>query len=184
MQDPRTDLSRLPSENLYDIGRNPAAIHRLLAIELLVERGSDLACREEISNEARQFILNNPVVIKKIDPAAAWLAPNLPNIVDCVADGHTKHIELARVVAEHHTANAEDHLAHTQKTAALEETVNENKATSTLAIAEAYSVLWRDYTQKVFQLELELDHDNQLAELRAEHEKDITAATKRLTLLC
>jgi hypothetical protein len=68
----------------------------------------------------------------------------------------------ARVVDEHHAA-------HTQTIAALESTVNENKIATAETIRETYAVLWRDYTEKVFQLKL--DHDNQLAELRADHEK-------------
>ena len=56
MQNPRNDLERLPSENLYDIARNSSAVHRKLAIQLLVERGSHLACRDEIAAEARQFV--------------------------------------------------------------------------------------------------------------------------------
>jgi len=63
----------------------------------------------------------------------------------------------ARVVDEHHAA-------HTQTIAALESTVNENKIATAETIRETYAVLWRDYTEKVFQLKL--DHDNQLAELR------------------
>jgi len=181
MQDPRTDLERLPSENLYDIARNSAAVYRKLAIEILVERASPFAGRDEIAAEAREFVLNNPIIIKKIDPAGAAFATNLPGVVDCIADGHSRHIELARVVGEHHAVHTDNHVAHTQKTAALESTVNENKATSALAIAEAYSVLWRDYTQKVFQLKVE--HDNELAALRAEYQKDNEVATARMTLL-
>jgi hypothetical protein len=80
----------LPSENLYDIARNSSAVHRKVAIQLLVERGSLLACREEIATEARQFVLSNPLVIKKIDPAAAaFAATKLPGVVDCIADGLT-----------------------------------------------------------------------------------------------
>jgi hypothetical protein len=170
MQDARIELERLPSENLYDIARNTAATHRLLAIQVLVERASPFAGRDEIAAEARQFILSNPIILKRIDPAAAAFATKLPGVVDCIADGQTKHIDLARVVDEHHAV-------HTQKTAALETTVNENKAASGQAIAEAYAVLWRDYTRKVFQLKL--DHDNEIAELRAVHQKAIA----RLALL-
>jgi hypothetical protein len=54
MQDPRLDLERLPSENLYDIARNSAATHRKLAMQILVERGSHLACRDEIDADAKE----------------------------------------------------------------------------------------------------------------------------------
>jgi hypothetical protein len=51
MQDPRTDLERLPSGNLYGVARNAAAVHRHLAIQLLVERASPFAGRDEIAAE-------------------------------------------------------------------------------------------------------------------------------------
>jgi hypothetical protein len=38
--DPRLDLEGLPDPNLFDIGRNPDAAHRSLAIDILVERCS------------------------------------------------------------------------------------------------------------------------------------------------
>jgi hypothetical protein len=182
MHDPRTDLERLPSENLFDLARNDAATHRKLAIQLLVERGSHLACRDEIAVEARDYVLNDPIVRKRIDPASAVLATaKLPNIIDCLAHEKTQRVELSRVVGEHHAAHTDNHAAHTQTIAALASTVSNNETVTAEAIAQAYAVLLRDYTEKVFQLKL--DHDNQLAELRAGREKDITSATKRLALL-
>src|ERR1700735_822719 len=124
MQDPRLDLERLPSEQLFGVARNTAAVHRLLAIQILVERASPFAGREEIAAEARQFVFNNPIILKKVDPAAAAFAASLPGVVDCIADGNTKHIELARVVGEHHAINSENHLLHTGKVATLETVVN------------------------------------------------------------
>ena len=85
MHDPRIDLERLPSETLYDIGRNTAAAHWKLAIQILVERGSHLACRDEIAAEAKDFVLNDPLVLRRIDPVSAALATTkLPGIVDCL----------------------------------------------------------------------------------------------------
>jgi hypothetical protein len=113
MLNPRTDLERLPSENLYDIARNSAAVHRKLAIQLLVERASSFAGRDDIAPEAREFVLGNPIIIKQIDPALAWLAPNLPSIVDCVAHEQNQRVELTRTVGEHHAVHTENHVAHT-----------------------------------------------------------------------
>jgi hypothetical protein len=181
VQDPRSDLKRLPTEQLFAVARNSAAVHRLLAIEILTLRSSPFAGHPEIADEARRFVLNRPAILKELNPAAAAFATNLPGLVDCVQDGHEKHIELARVVNEHHAANAEDHVAHTQMTAPLEATVNDNKAAHKQALREAHSTLWRDYTRKIFQIKL--DHDTQFVELREEHEKDITSASERLRLL-
>jgi hypothetical protein len=182
MHDPRTDLERLPSENLFDLARNDAATHRKLAIQLLVERGSHLACRDEIAAEARDYVLNDPIVLKRIDPASAALATaKLPNIIDCLAHEQTKRVELSRVVGEHHAA-------HTQKNATLEATVTENRVAGEQALAQAYELLWGYFARQGWQLaqahtDQKLDFDRQLQTLQEEHEKDITAATARLTLL-
>jgi hypothetical protein len=179
--DPRLHLERLPSETLFSVARNTAAAHRLLAIEILVERASPFAGREEIAAEARQFVLSNPLVLKKIDPASAAFAPQLPGIVDCIANGLTKHVELTRVVGEHNSI-------HTEKHTTLEATVTDNKTAADLAVREAVANLWEYFARQTWQLtqdncEQKIDFDKQLAELREEHEKDLTAAAARLTLL-
>jgi hypothetical protein len=69
MENVRSDLERLPNEHLFDVARNNSACHRLLAIQILVERASPLACRDEIAAEARQFVLSNPLILKEINPA-------------------------------------------------------------------------------------------------------------------
>ena len=63
MTDPRADLERLPSDKLFDIARNECAQHRVLALRLLVERGSRLALQPEIVEEARELKLIDPSVI-------------------------------------------------------------------------------------------------------------------------
>jgi hypothetical protein len=132
-------------------------------------------------SEGSSWRESNPLVIKKIDPASAWLAPNLPNIVDCVADGHTKHIELARVVGEHHGILTEKH-------AALTAAVTDNKASGDQALAQAYELLWAYFARQGWELaqaasDQKLETDKQLQALREEHEKDIMAAAARMTLL-
>jgi hypothetical protein len=62
MTDPRADLERLPSDKLFDIARNECAQHRVLALRLLVERGSRLALQPEIVEEARALKLIDPTV--------------------------------------------------------------------------------------------------------------------------
>jgi hypothetical protein len=182
MHDPRTDLERLPSENLFDLARNDAATHRKLAIQLLVERGSHLACRDEFAAEARDYVLNDPIVLKRIDPASAALATaKLPNIIDCLAHEQTQRVELSRVVSEHNAA-------HTQKNATLESIVNDNKAVGEQALAQAYELLWGYFARQGWELaqaqsDQKLDTDKQLQELRSEHQQDNEAASERLRLL-
>jgi hypothetical protein len=53
--DPRLDLEGLPDPNLFDIGRNPDAAHRSLAIDILVERCSKFICRPEIADEVEKL---------------------------------------------------------------------------------------------------------------------------------
>jgi hypothetical protein len=146
--------------------------------QLLVERASPFAGRDDVAPEAREFVLNNPVVLKKVDPASVWLAPSLPNIVDSVADGH---IELARVVAEHHGILTEKH-------AVLKSAVTDNKASGDQALAQAYELLWGYFARQVWELaqaasDQKLETDKELQVLRAENHKDNEAATARLTLL-
>jgi hypothetical protein len=177
----RSDLERLPSSNLFDLARNPAAVHRLLALQLLVERGSHFASREEVASESRQFILGNPLILKRIDPAAAAFAASLPGVVDCLDDVLTKHLGLGRVVAEHHSAHCEKHDA-------LKSIVADNKTSGDQALAQAYERLWGYFARQVWELaqaasDQRLETGRELQALREEHETEITAATQRLALL-
>jgi hypothetical protein len=134
MTDPRSDLERMPSESLFCIARNEAAAHRVLAIRLPVERGSSLALQPEIADEARELVLNDPIILKQIDPATAIVSLKLPGIVDVLADNSTKRAELAELVDEHHAAS-------TRKLAALESTVNTNHAAASQALADETGAL-------------------------------------------
>lgn len=59
MYDVRLDLKRLPDPNLFDLSRNPDAVHRGLALELLFERGSIFLNRPEIAEQVRQYKLDH-----------------------------------------------------------------------------------------------------------------------------
>lgn len=93
--DPRTNLEHLPDANLYDVARNSSAVHRLLCLEILVERCSVYAARDDVANEARQLIIDNPLILKEIDPASAVHTLRLPNIIDVAADQQVKRAELS-----------------------------------------------------------------------------------------
>jgi hypothetical protein len=134
MIDPRTDLEKLPSEKLVDIARNEAAAHRVLAIRLLIERGSSLALQPEIADEARELVLNDPIILKQIDAATAIVSLKLPGIVDVLAENSKKRAELAELVDEHHATG-------TRKLAALEATVNNNHAATAQSLADETGAL-------------------------------------------
>jgi hypothetical protein len=171
----RNNLERLPSEVLFNLARNPAAVERKLAIQLLVERGSEFACRDEIALEAEQFVLDNPRILAKIDPVGAVMAASrLPGIVDVICAEQERRRALAATVDEHHAIHGDKH-------SALESTVAANRDAGELALRTAYSVLWRDATTKIFALKTE--HDKVIAELRADHDAQIADAQGRLTLL-
>jgi len=179
--DPRTSLEALPDQNLYDVARNPSAIHRLLCLRILVERCSLFATREDVSNEARQLIIDNPLIRKKIDPASAVHALRLPNIIDVAADQQEKHAGLSVLVSRYETE-------HRQSIGALESTVASNKDEGDLALREAYSTLWLDGVRKAFQLTEAMNAqkaelDARISELREHHAKEIAAAAERLRLL-
>ena len=179
--DPRMDLEHLPDLAVFDIARNESAVHRELAIRILIERVSLLAGREESAAEARQLVIDHPAILKRIDPATAVHALKLPGVIDVLSDLQNKRVELTRIVGEHHADHIQNHTA-------LESTVNENKLSSENALRSAYAILWGDYTRKAWQLvedynEQKLALDQQIAELHDEHRKDNEVASERLRLL-
>jgi hypothetical protein len=62
--DPRQTLAHLPDEQIFTVARNPSAAHRKLAIRLLVERGSLFAGHPDIGEEARDLVLEDPIVLE------------------------------------------------------------------------------------------------------------------------
>jgi hypothetical protein len=105
----------------------------------------------------------------------------LPGVIGILADLQTSRIALTRLVDEHNAA-------HSQNVAILETTVKENRATVASALAESYATLWKYFAKQNWQLTQDhsaqkIDFDNQLADLRAEHEEDIKSASERLRLI-
>lgn len=171
---PRLDLEALRAEDLHAIASNEAAVHKDLALRILVERGSLFAVKDDLYAAAQELILDNPIILKKVDPASGVVALKLPGIIDILADLQARRIALTRTVAEHNEA-------HKQSIASLEETVSIHKDAADLALRTAYSVLWKDATTKLFALKTE--HDTAIAELRAAHDTQIADAKARLALL-
>lgn len=179
--DPLATLSQLPDEQLFGIAKNESADHKELAVKLLVERSSLFAGRPEISYQAKKLILDNPLVLKKVDPSAGMHALRLPGVIDVLADAQAKRQALERVVGENNAT-------HNEQITALTAAVTANKTSAEYELRTAYSVLWRDATHKAFKLTediaaLKLAVDAQLAEVRELHAEDVAAATERLRLL-
>jgi hypothetical protein len=172
--DPLHDLQNLPDEQLFNVARNPAAVHRGLAMRLLVERASLFAGHPDIAEECRELFIQDPIVLKKVDPAQALHALRLPGIIDILADLQTRRIALTGKVDEHNEA-------HRQSIATLEATVSANRDAGELALRAAYSLLWRDGATKIYNLKME--HDTAIATLRSDHEREIAEAQARLALL-
>ncbi len=176
-RDARIDLEILPEANLYDIARNPAAVHRGLAMRLLVERGSLFAGHPDIAEECRELVLQDPIVLKKVDPAQALHALQLPGVIDILADLQTRRQALTCTVAEHNAT-------HTKNIASLEDTVTTNKAASEQALHDASVTLWSYFLKQTWQLAEDaaaqkIEHDK----LRADHDAEIADAKARLALL-
>jgi len=55
----RLDLELLGEQDLFNLARNPDAVHRALALHLLFERDSAFLKRAEIANEVRQYRLDH-----------------------------------------------------------------------------------------------------------------------------
>jgi hypothetical protein len=57
----RMDLEALPDQQLFDVARNTNAVHRSLAVEILVERCSKYLRRVEIADEVEKVLSTTPV---------------------------------------------------------------------------------------------------------------------------
>src|ERR1700733_8643773 len=178
---PRLDLEQLPDDQLFNVARNPSAVHRKTALRILVERASLFAGHPDIADEARELVLEDPIVLKKVDPASGLQALRLPGVIDVLADLQSKRLALANQVTEHDAA-------HTETSAVLTATVINNQAAGDRALRDACVALWKYVLKQAWQgiedaATQKVTVDNQIAELRDEHEKDITSASERLRLL-
>lgn len=161
--EPRLDLEHLPSENLFHVARNPSAVHRALAVRLLVERGSPLACDDEVIDLARAAIFSDPIRLStcqaKMDPVTA---AKLPGPIELIASGLHKHIALANKVAEAHAAHARDIT-----------NLDANTTAQAKALADQVAALARDLADQRQQLQTVLDT----------HQEELQAVQARLALL-
>jgi hypothetical protein len=105
--DPRLDLEPLPSETLFHIARNPSASHRALAARLLVERGSPLACDDEVIELAEDVIFSDPISLATCHKNRATAA-KLPGPIEMIARGLHQQLGLATKVVEAHGGHARD----------------------------------------------------------------------------
>jgi hypothetical protein len=105
--DPRANLESLPSEILFDVARNPSAAHRALAARLLVERGSPLACADEVIELAEETIFADPVALANSHKNNAT-AVKLPGPVEMIGRGLHQQLGLATKVVEAHGTHARD----------------------------------------------------------------------------
>jgi hypothetical protein len=60
----RLDLEALPSATLWDVARNPDAIHRKLAVLILIERCSPYIGRREIADEVEDILATKPAGVE------------------------------------------------------------------------------------------------------------------------
>jgi hypothetical protein len=154
--DPRHDLERLPSETLYTVARNEAAAHGDLALRVLVERGSDCALRDDVAERARELVLLDPLLLKKVNPAAAVISLTMPGVIDCIADNQQKAVQLAQVVYDYQAANA-------KKMACLEATVDGNHTAAAQALADETGALGQAVSE--WQRQLKQDYEHRIATL-------------------
>jgi hypothetical protein len=179
--DPRLDLEALRAEDLYAIASNEAATHRELALRILVERGSLLAVKDNLAAESHALILDNPIILKRIDPAAAVTALSMPGVIECIADAQMKRQALAKVLDKNNAS-------HTQSIASLETTVSTNKAANGQALHDAFVKLWTYFARQNWQITEDAAaqkaaFDREIATLQEVHARDVQAAAERLRLL-
>jgi hypothetical protein len=134
-----------------------------------------------LADEARELVLEDPLVLKKVDPASGLQALRLPGVIDVLADLQSKRLALANQVAEHDAT-------HTETSAVLAATVIDNKAANDRALHDACVTLWKYVLKQAWQgiedaATQKVTVDNQIAELREAYEKHEAEATERLRLL-
>lgn len=56
----RLDLEALPDQQLFDVARNHDAVHRKLAVLILIERCSPYIRRVEIADEVEKILATTP----------------------------------------------------------------------------------------------------------------------------
>jgi hypothetical protein len=54
--DPRIVLEALPDQQLFDLGKDPDAVHRKLAVEILIRRCSKYLRRVEIADIVERYL--------------------------------------------------------------------------------------------------------------------------------
>lgn len=156
MHDPRIHLEPLRAEDLHNIARNSAAAHRLLAVRMLVERGSALACSDELVADARAAILDDPCLLRMcrengMDPA---LITKLPGILDLIIHERQACVALAATVGNNRAA-------HAQELATLAATVGDNNAAHNSALAEQSCSLSKAIAQQREQIQTNIDAHQQ-----------------------
>jgi len=103
----KEELALLRDDDLLHLARNPSCNCRADAIRLLVERSSHHAGHPDIAAEASALLHSDPLILKKIDPAAAFSAHKLPGLIEILA----KDVQDTRAVE--------------QKASALEQNLNQ-----------------------------------------------------------
>jgi len=103
----KEELALLRDDDLLHLARNPSCNCRAAAIRLLVERSSHHAGHPDIAAEASAMLHADPLILKKIDPAAAFSAHKLPGLIEILA----KDVQDTRAVE--------------QKASALEQNLNQ-----------------------------------------------------------
>jgi hypothetical protein len=147
---------------LFNIARNHCAQHRLLAIKMLVERGSPLACSDEVIELAKDVIFADPITLATChENMSAATAAKLPGPIELIASGLHQHIALAGRVAEAHAAHARD-IAD----------LNENTAAQARTVVDRVAALARDLGEQ----------REELKKVLTTHAEELQAVQARLAL--
>lgn len=122
----RNVFEKLRSSDLSALGRNASAPVRSLARRMLVERGVPEAI--DIAAESSNFVLSNPLVLKKVNHGDLTGA-KIPGVIDVVDAEIEARQSLEQTVSKNHATQSdraaslesvvsENHEAHCQRTAA------------------------------------------------------------------
>jgi hypothetical protein len=176
----RTEFAKLRSQDLLAVARNQAAHARMLAIAMLVERAAKEAMHPDIAAESQNFVLSNPLILKKVNPTDL-MGAKIPGIVDVVDADIKARQSLERTVSKNHETQSD-------RTASLESIVSTNNETQTKALseqAESHSkeIATQDKRQSGALSAAVASLEKKLSDMKAEADKELNTAKDRLALL-
>jgi len=147
----------LRNDDLFAIARNRSAAHRELAIRMLIKRASPYVGHEEIRDEANAIVINDPRILREVDPASLIACHRLPGIFEILHNINQNHASLSQTTASNH--------------AALESTVKKHHEALSHSLSE----------ESEQRKQASADHARALSEQASAHTAEISCLSEKTT---